>query len=122
MPDLAGHDVIGFDESMAQVPGALWLKEHAAAAHMMLRGNSIMAVLNAAIVGMGLAVLPCFLAEAEPTLRRLTPKILGSREIWLVFHPDVARVARVRTVIDFVTEIIGQEADKLRGEVASKVG
>ena len=87
---------------------------------MMLRGNSIMAVLNAAIVGMGLAVLPCFLAEAEPTLRRLTPKILGSREIWLVFHPDVARVARVRTVIDFVTEIIGQEADKLRGEVASK--
>ena len=29
VPDLAGHDVIGFDESMAQVPGALWLKEHA---------------------------------------------------------------------------------------------
>ena len=107
VPDLSGHDVIGFDESLAQVPGALWLKEHAAGAHMMLRGNSIMSVLNAAIVGMGLAVVPCFLAEAEPTLRRLTPKILGSREIWLVFHPDVARIARVRTVIDFVTEIVG---------------
>ena len=24
--DLAGHEVIGFDESLAQVPGALWLE------------------------------------------------------------------------------------------------
>jgi DNA-binding transcriptional LysR family regulator len=113
--DLAGHDIIGFDESLSQVPGARWLKDNAAGAHVMLRGNSIVSVLNAAIVGMGLAVLPCFLAEAEPTLRRLAPEVLGSREIWLVFHPDVARIARVRRVIDFVTEIIGAEAEVLRG-------
>ena len=116
--ELAGHDVIGFDETMAGVPGARYLRDYAAGAHVMLRGNSIVSVLNAAIVGMGLAMLPCFLAEAEPTLRRLAPEILGSREIWLVFHPDVARIARVRCVIDFVTEIIGREAARLRGELA----
>jgi DNA-binding transcriptional LysR family regulator len=117
--DLAGHDVIGFDETMSGIPGARWLKDHAAGAHVMLRGNSIVSVLNAAIVGMGLAVLPCFLAEAEPTLRRLVPEVLGSREIWLVFHPEVARIARVRRVIDFVTEIVGQEAWMLRGEAGA---
>ena len=83
---------------------------HAGSAEVVLRGNSIVSVLNAAIVGMGLAVLPCFLADAETSLRRLTPAVVGTREIWLVFHPDVARIARVRTVIDFVTEAIGREA------------
>ena len=116
--ELSGHDVIAFDETMANIPGALWLKDHGAGTNVILRGNSIVAVLNAAIIGMGLAVLPCFLAEAEPTLRRLAPEVLGTREIWLVFHPDVARIARVRCVIDFVTEIVGAEAPALRGMAA----
>ena len=116
LDDLSGYDVIGFDETMAGVPGALWLDGHAGRAEVVLRGNSIVAVLNATIVGMGIAALPCFLAEAEPNLRRLTDEVVGAREIWLVFHPDVARIARIRTVIDFVTEIVGREAVTLRGE------
>jgi len=62
-------------------------------------------------------VSPCRLAEAEPTLERIFPEVLGSRELWLVFHPDVARVARVRLIIDFAAEIIGAEGPRLRGEV-----
>jgi DNA-binding transcriptional LysR family regulator len=116
LDDLSGHFVVGFDETMAQVPGALWLSEHAGNADVVLRGNSIVAALNAAIVGMGIAVLPCFLAEAEPNLRRLSDAVIDSREIWLVFHPDVAKIARVRTVIDFITEVIGREAAMLGGE------
>ncbi|HZP19274.1 MAG TPA: LysR family transcriptional regulator [Bauldia sp.] len=116
--DFRGHDVIGFDETLAAVPGALWLAEHGAGSREILRGNSIVAILNAAIVGMGVAILPCFIAEAEPTLRRLTPDIIGSREVWLVFHPDAARIARVRSVIDFVTETMAAEADRLGGTAA----
>jgi DNA-binding transcriptional LysR family regulator len=114
--DISGHDVIAFEETMSNIPGAIWLKEHAGSAHVMVRANSIVAALNAMIFGMGLAVLPCFLADAEPTVRRLTPEVLGSRKLWLVFHPDAARAARVRCVIDFVTEIIGREATRLRGD------
>ncbi len=116
--DLADHDIIAFDETLSQAPGAIWLRDHAADARVMFRGNSIMAALNGAIIGLGLAVLPCFLAEAEPTLERIFPEVLGSRELWLVFHPDAARVARVRLVIDFAAEIIAAEAARLRGEVS----
>jgi DNA-binding transcriptional LysR family regulator len=116
--DLSGHDLIGFDDTMANTPGALWLNDHAADAHITLRGNSIISVLNAAISGMGLAVLPCFLAQGEPTLRRAAPGLLGSREVWLVFHPEVGRIARVRCVIDFLTEIIAETATELRGTPA----
>lgn len=119
--DLAGRDIIAFDETMAGVPGAIWLRNHAADAHIMLRGNSIMSVLNAAIIGMGIAALPCFLAEGEPTLRRISPEVIGSRELWLVFHPDAARVARVRLVIDFVAEMIAEESVRLRGESADSL-
>jgi DNA-binding transcriptional LysR family regulator len=42
-----------------------------------MRGNSIVAVLNAAIFGMGLTVLPCFMGDAEPALRRVFSRSEG---------------------------------------------
>ena len=119
LDDLSGYEVIGFDETMQQVPGALWLNAHAGKAEVVMRGNSIVAVLNGAIVGMGIAVIPCFLGEAEPSLKRLTDAVIGVRDVWLVFHPDVARIARVRTVIDFITDMLAREAATLRGERAA---
>jgi DNA-binding transcriptional LysR family regulator len=116
LDDLGGHAVIGFDETMSQVPGAVWLESHAGGAEVVLRGNSIVAVLNAAIVGMGIAVLPCFMAEAQPTLQRLSDGVIGSRDIWLVFHQDVGKIARVRTVIDFLAEVVDGELAVLRGD------
>jgi DNA-binding transcriptional LysR family regulator len=114
--DLGRHEVISFDETMARNPGAIWLEEHKAGARVVLRCNSLVSALNASIAGMGVTVLPCFLAEAEPTLRRLTDEVLATRAIWMVFHPDVAQIRRVRTVIDFVSAIVGREAATFRGE------
>lgn len=113
--ELGGHDLIGFDDSLAGAPGAVWLKQHGAGAGVPLRGNSIGAIVHAATLGIGLAMVPCYLAAAEPNLRRVTPDVLSSREIWLVFHPDAARIARVRTVIDFFTQTIGAEVAFLAG-------
>jgi DNA-binding transcriptional LysR family regulator len=112
---LAGHDVVGYDDAMSGVPGAQWLDTHAGGSSVVLRGNSLVSVLNAVIAGFGISVLPCFLADAEPTLRRLTPQVLGSREITLVVHPDLAKVARVRAVIDFLTEVAHRERARFAG-------
>ena len=106
---LCGHDVIGFDDSLATTPGATWLGGHAKETNVAMRGNSLVAILNAAICGMGVAVLPCFLAEREPQLQRLTPRVLGERDVYLVVHPDLARVARVRAVMDFIIELFERD-------------
>lgn len=117
-PDtLTGHDVIAFDDTMAGVPGARWLQAHGAGANVVLRGNSLISVLNACVVGMGIGVLPCFLAASEPTLERLSPAVLGTRDVWLVVHPDRARVARVRVVMDFVAGVMTDEAALLHGRI-----
>jgi DNA-binding transcriptional LysR family regulator len=113
--ELGGHELIGYDESLAGTPGARWLAEHARAARIVMRGNSIGAVINAAIVGIGIALVPCYLVAGEPTIRRLVPGLLLEREVWLVFHPDAGRIARVRRVIDFVTEVLEAERRVLRG-------
>lgn len=116
---LAGHQVVAFDETLAQVPGALWLAAHAKRAEVGFRANSLVSALNAVVIGMGVSVLPCFLAEVEPQLRRLTPEVLASRDVWLVVHPDLARVARVRAVMDFLLEILGRELPRITGRPAN---
>jgi len=36
--------------------------------------------------------------------------VIGGRDIYLVVHPDLARVARVRAVMDFVIELFTRDA------------
>jgi len=66
-------------------------------------------------MGMGLGVLPCFLGTTDANLVRLSPEVLGTRVAWLVSHPDVARIPRVRTVIDFVVAMMKEEEPLLAG-------
>ena len=65
--------------------------------------------------GLGIAVVPCFLAEREDAIVRLTPQVLGSRDVVLVVHPDLARVTRVRVVMDFLIERMTRDAGVLSG-------
>jgi DNA-binding transcriptional LysR family regulator len=108
--DLRGHDVISFAKSLAAVPGAQWLDAHDTGTQIVLRANSIVAAFNAAVFGMGLTALPCFMADPEPALRRLAPRVLGARDVFLVVHPDLARVAKVRAVMDFIVETFTRDA------------
>src|SRR4051812_45450645 len=114
--DLRGHDVIGFGESLAQVPGARWIDEHGQGANVVMRSGSLPAAYNAALANVGVAVIPCFLADAEPTLVRLAPGLIGTRDGFLVVHPDLARVARVRVVLNFLVERFAASAPLLRGD------
>lgn len=112
---LRGHDVIGFNESLSQVPGALWFDAHGEGANVVVRCGSIPAAFNAALGGLGIAAIPCFLGDGEPTLTRLVPDLIGERDMFLVVHPDLAKVARVRVVMDFFAERFAADAAILGG-------
>jgi DNA-binding transcriptional LysR family regulator len=104
--DLRGHEIVGYDAPLAHVPGARWLDEHAAGADVVFRGNSLRAIVDAAVAGLGLTVLPHFLARRAPELELLAPEVLGERTLSLVVHPDLVHVARVRAVIDFFADTV----------------
>jgi DNA-binding transcriptional LysR family regulator len=111
---IEGHDIIAFDETHAHLPGARWLAAHASGARIVMRCSNLIAALNAAIMGMGLAVLPAHFVAGETTLVPLGPSF-SHGEITLVVHPDLARAARVRAVMDFIIEVVQREGSLLRG-------
>jgi DNA-binding transcriptional LysR family regulator len=112
---LATHDIIAFSDTLAKVPGAVWLEAHGQGANVVLRSGSIPAAWNAALGGLGIVLVPCFLAEREDSMLRLTPELLGTRDVFLVAHPDLTRVARVRLVMDFLVERFTRDASLLAG-------
>lgn len=112
---IEGHEVIGFDTSLSDIEGARWLREHGKGASIVLRGNTLAAIANAAAVGFGLALLPCFVAQHVPGLVRMTPHVVDTRDILLVVHPDLARAARVRVTLDFLVELLTRDAALWRG-------
>lgn len=113
---LAGHEVIAYESTMAGIPGAQWLAQHEAGAEIVLRANSIVSAMNAALVGIGIAVLPFVVTCDEPRLVRLTSEVIGERDVFLVVHPDLAKVARVRAVVDYVVDVVKRDEAILIGK------
>lgn len=112
-----GHALVGYHASLASLPEARWLDERARGARFALRANRVDLLVPAAVSGAGLAVLPCYLADREPSLVRLLgPSDVVTRDLWLVLHRDARRVGRIRAFVDFLTSAIQADAAVLRGE------
>ena len=87
--ELADHDVLGYHGDLAAGTEARWLAAHAARARVVLRANSVLNLLAGVVAGLGIAVLPQGLGNADAALRRLelSPEPEG-RGVWVVFHHD----------------------------------
>ncbi len=73
--------------------------------------------IEAAARGMGMASLPCFMGDMDQRLVR-APGVepVDDRSVWLLLHPDLRQVARVRVFVDFMAEAIKARRALLRGE------
>jgi len=117
--DLSGHELIGYADLLSEVEGERWARSLKRPPNVVMRGNSIAGVARAAVEGIGIAPLPCFAAAQEPGLVRITPRLVGERDILLVAHPDLVRVARVRATLDFLAELFRRDAELWCGRAAS---
>ena len=113
--DLSGHEIVSLKADATSAPAAKWLAEHAAKAIVVSRSNASASLVAAAVAGAGLALLPCFLAEAESALKRLTPDVLIKHSVSLVYRREVRLVEPVRVVIRFVIDVMRKHADLMKG-------
>ena len=111
----AGRAVVTWDEAHAHLPAAQWLAQHAPDARVVLAASTLRAQIAAARAGLGLAVLPDFLAADADLVRVLAPQAVFSDGIWLVMHADLAASARVRAVADFLVETVAGANTALDG-------
>ncbi len=114
--DFDDDPFVGFDDSMASVPQERWLNRVAPARKLVFRCNSSLSLMAAVRAGMGVAVLPCFVAASDPTLVRLSAPEPIQHELWILFHADLGRTPRVRAVIEWVDEVVKKAKPALLGE------
>ena len=99
-----GHLTIGWPVSQTALPLARWIARIAGNAVTVLRSDSVAIRLAAAQAGVGIALLPCIAADNAPGLVRLQWRADPApiQDLWLVSHNDVARIPRVRAVLEFI--------------------
>lgn len=107
---------VGADRYLGYAALDAWMVNNGADERCRYRVDTMFGMLAAARDGIGRAVLPCYLADAEPALTRLGEPIPElATDLWLLTHPDLRRVARIRAFIAFLAEAIGARESRLTG-------
>lgn len=101
-PDFAGHCVIGWEEGVRQVAASAWVEAHVPADRLVYRSNSLINHLMAVRANVGIAVLPCYLADPEPDVRRLATLPELRSELWIVTHKALKDTGRIRAFLSAI--------------------
>lgn len=79
-----------------------WMAKNGYDDRCVCRMNTLLGMHAAVRSGVGIAVLPTYLAEADPELVSLSGSMDElSVDLWLLTHPDLRNTARVRAVLDY---------------------
>lgn len=83
---------------------ASWFQPAIAAANVVMQSNSTHLLLSSARAGVGVAVLPQFVARNYDDLVPVSDAV-ADNDMWLVTHPEFRKDQKVRAVADFLKEI-----------------
>lgn len=94
---------VTYDERFLHLPQARWVEANVPPESLSpLRINDAEGLAQAVRSGLGLGVLPDFMAARDPALLRLSEQPVLRRELWLLVHPDLRRLPRVAAVMDWL--------------------
>ena len=81
------------------------------------RVDTLEAMRSMARSGLGITVLPCYVGDRDEGLRRLEPERLldCGLDLWILHHPDIRSVYRVRLLADFVATVVKEDQDLFEG-------
>jgi DNA-binding transcriptional LysR family regulator len=114
------HAWIGLDDGLSHIAAWRWLAHHVPPQNVRLTVASLDALLACAAAGMGLALLPCYMAEGVPGLVRMSPPLPEvTTDLWLLVHEDLRHATRVRALINALTEGLGAMRPLFEGQAAS---
>lgn len=108
---------IALDDSAAGSHALTWLAQLLPLDQVTLRFSGLLMVRSACAQGLGLAVLPCFLGDAEPGLARMgEPVPMCDSELWLLSHPELRETVRVKALRQWLLKALSTQTDLLAGK------
>lgn len=111
---LGGRHFIAWYENHAHMLAAVWLAWEHPGCQIALVATSLPTQIAAVRAGLGLAVIPDFLAAGEDFIRVIPADQMFSNEVWLVTHADLIASARIRAVCDFLADQVNANPDLAR--------
>jgi DNA-binding transcriptional LysR family regulator len=112
----AGRPWVALGDDLAAMKVARFPAETVPPRRVVFRTNSVLALAEAVEAGIGIGHLPCFVGDVRPDLVRLAPPDPQfAADLWLLTHPDLRKAARVRALLDFLAEAIGEHRDLIEG-------
>jgi DNA-binding transcriptional LysR family regulator len=106
--DVPSHRFISYIDDLIFSPGLEYTHFVSPDLRPAIKSSNLIAQLNSTVAGVGLCVLPCFIASREPQLVRVLPSFKLIRAFWLLLHSDLRNIARVRVTADFIVEQVSQ--------------
>ncbi len=99
--------IIVGDDVLQSLASDRWFRQFASEAQVAVRSTSYLTQAAACASGAGIACLPCYVGDGNPALRRLEGVIehLGT-DIWLLTHPDIKTLPRIRAAMDWLAETV----------------
>ena len=98
-------DWIAPDDALPEHPSVVWRRRHFPKAAPRYRVNSILSVLELVVLGLGVGIVPLFLADGRNDVIRLgEPLDECETELWLLTHPESRHLRRVGAVYSHLAE------------------
>jgi len=93
-----------------------WMTKHELKAACVYRVDTLVSILSAIRSRMGLAVLPCYLADNDPEIIQLSDPIPELEYgLWFLMHPDLRGVVKIHALKDFLMEAVQMQKQRLAG-------
>jgi DNA-binding transcriptional LysR family regulator len=109
-PHATDHRWVGHDAALAHLQSAKWVRKHVPDERVVLRVDSLVALADAVAAGFGVGWLLCPLAAARPGLERLQPPPDEfDTQVWVLTHPDLRGVARIRALTGFLHDALAAD-------------
>ncbi len=107
---------VGFDDDHSYMPGQAWIRDLLGAARPVLRVNNWLVLQEILRTGTGLSVLPCYMGDADPALRRFGPVLADvAADQWLLVHRDLRALRRVRAIMDALVALFAAKRSAIEG-------
>lgn len=100
---------ITYEEGLSHLPQARWIAETARGEELApILVSDAEAILHAIHAGLGRSLLPCFAADRDSHMRRLSgPGAVLTRDLWLLTHRDLRHHARIAAVVAWLSKLAG---------------
>lgn len=82
--------------------------KHVSGGRIIARANTEARITDMVRCGIGVGFIDCFVGETDPGLERLPGLGIVEATLWAITHVEMRRSARVRTVLDFLTDLVAR--------------